>query len=354
MQEAKSVLGVAAVNGKIYAIGGSTASGFSPSIPAFAVFGDINIDEFVGTNEEYDPATDMWTYKASMPTPRTVFAIAAYQNKIYCIGGRSIVGSVNGGYTGVNEVYDPATDTWETKAPMPTARGWLQANVVNGKIYLIGGAPNGTLNEVYDPATDTWATKAPMPTGASSYASAVFDNKIYIIGGFSSNLNQIYEPTIDKWSLGAPPPSGVAGGAAVATAGVMAPKRIYIIDMPGAYTPSNQVYNPKNDSWTIGTDLPTNRVNFGVAVVNDTLYVIGGHTYNLPGFFAPSAMNEQYTPIGYGTPDPTYQSPSPSPSPSPAPTQIELIYAAAAGAAATATIIITAVALKKRHKKNTS
>ena len=25
---------------------------------------------FVGTNEEYDPATDTWTFKKSMPTPR--------------------------------------------------------------------------------------------------------------------------------------------------------------------------------------------------------------------------------------------------------------------------------------------
>jgi len=47
------------------------------------------------------------------------------------------------------------------------------------------------------------------------------------------------------------------------------------------------------------TDAATSRYNFGVAVINDTFYVIGGHTYNFPGNFAPSAANEQYTPIGY-------------------------------------------------------
>jgi len=46
MQVARSGVGVAVVNGKIYAIGGSTEKGL------------------VGTNEEYDPATDTWTYKA--------------------------------------------------------------------------------------------------------------------------------------------------------------------------------------------------------------------------------------------------------------------------------------------------
>lgn len=119
MQQARSVLGVAVVKGKIYAIGGTTASGFEPCIPGSAVYGDINIDSFVGTNEEYDPATDVWTFKTPMPTPRIGFATAVYQNKIYCIGGRSEVGDAGGGYTGVNEVYDPTTDTWETRHLCP-------------------------------------------------------------------------------------------------------------------------------------------------------------------------------------------------------------------------------------------
>lgn len=92
---------------------------------------------FVGTNEEYDPATDMWSFKKPMPTPREYFGIAVYQNKIYCMGGVSSIGYYsNGSITGVNEVYDPATDTWETKASIPTPRRGLKANVVNGKIYL--------------------------------------------------------------------------------------------------------------------------------------------------------------------------------------------------------------------------
>ena len=132
MQVARSGLGVAVVNGKIYAIGGTSGNGF------------------LATNEVYDPATNTWSSKKPMPTPRSVFGIAVYQNTIYCIGGY-----IKGGATGVNEVYDPATDTWKTKAPMPTPSLNLQANAVNGEIYLIGGSPNGTLNQVYDPASNT-------------------------------------------------------------------------------------------------------------------------------------------------------------------------------------------------------
>jgi N-acetylneuraminic acid mutarotase len=345
MQAARSGLGVAAVNGKIYAIGGVTSSGFVPSSPASAVYAGKTPAVVVGSSEEYDPATDTWTFRAAMPTPRAVFAIAVYQNKIYCIGGKT-----SSGYTGVNEVYDPATNTWETKTAIPTARAFLQANVVNGKIYLIGGDGLNEaysflkLNEVYDPATDTWITKEPMPSATFfGYASAVFDNKIYIIGSVSGSFLKIYDPETDIWSSGTSPPLG--GVATGATTGILAPKRIYVLDSKNV-----GVYDPANDSWSLGADAPTSRYNFGVAVANDTLYVIGGHTYSFPGDYAPIAVNEQYTPIGYGTPDPTYQFPSPSP----APTQTEFIYAIAAGAAAITIIAITAVALKKQHQKNTS
>ena len=302
MQQARSGLGVAAVNGKIYAISGSNASGFAPSIPGSAVLGNRDIGGHLGTNEEYDPETDTWTYKASMPTPRIVFATAVYQNKIYCIGGKTA-----DGYTAVNEVYDTATDTWETKTSMPTARGWLTANVVDNKIYVI----NGTLNEVYDPETDSWETKAPPPLRASfgGCASAVFDKKIIVIGGISDdqsyNLNQIYDTETDTWSNGTSPPTSVGGGFAVATTGVFAPKLIYVLGEPGGLRQGEtltfvRVYDPENDSWSFGANTPTNRYNFGVAVLNDTFYVIGGHNHKwIPGDFAPTPANEQYTPIGY-------------------------------------------------------
>jgi N-acetylneuraminic acid mutarotase len=276
MQQPRGALGVAAVNGKIYAIGGSAQDVLLATTKMF-----------LSTNEEYDPATNAWAFKNSMPTPRAALAVVAYKNKIYCIGGRT-----SDGLTGVNEVYDPATDTWETKTAMPTARSFLSANVVNGKIYLIGD-----LTEVYDPATDSWATKAPIPFPAG-IASAVFDNKIY---KFGSKL-QIYDPATDTWSEGTPKPSSVGGvlGAGV-TVGDMAPKRIYALgDRVG-------VYDPANDTWTLGAVKSKSQTDFGVAVVNDLFYAVGGYSYDYLyamyglGHFESLALNDQYTPSGYGT-----------------------------------------------------
>jgi N-acetylneuraminic acid mutarotase len=318
MQVARGGLGIAAVNGKIYAIGGSTLEGSYPWT------GGI-----VDTNEEYDPASNTWVFKKPMPTPRTDFGIAVYNNKIYCIGGEEIYKDIDRApLTNVNEVYDPGTDTWETKEPMPTPRSGLRANIVNGKIYLIGGNdPNvhfepgaSTHNEVYDPATDSWSTKTAIPCATYNYASAVVDSKVYVMGGYIGgpgeslrfNLNQIYDAENDSWSYGTPLPSDGGISAAGATSGVMAPEEIYVFS-----DTATQVYDAENDRWTSGAPMPTSRGLFGVAVVNDFIHVIGGGTAEgdpfsgAPPSFTKYAANEKYTPIGYGTVPPVISVVSP-------------------------------------------
>ncbi len=277
---ARAGIGVAVVDGKIYAIGGHTWS------------------KYHNTNEVYDPATNTWTNKTSMPTPRSNFGIAVFENKIYTIGGST----GDWEYTNVNEVYDPVTDTWETKSSMPRIRSALDANVIDGKIYMIGGGRRGPLydnfdvNEVYDPITDSWITKTTLPIGVQWYASAVVNNKIYII---TDSLNQIYDSSTDTWSSGASPPTSVDQPAAGVTAGDTATQRIYVLG--GAKNLEavnlNQVYDPETDVWVTGTAMPTARYALGVAVVNDSLYVIGGHE----GWFGTpiSAANERYTPADF-------------------------------------------------------
>ncbi len=291
MPTARGSLGVAVVDGKIYAIGGWNGS-------------------YLSINEMYDPATDTWTTKQSMPTARHSFAIGVYQNKIYFIGGifdeSNVVFS---GYTGVNEVYDPSADAWETMEPMPTARSELQANVVDNKIYLIGGIKHGSIwpfsqdtdcvNEVYDPLTDSWSTKTPAAPNIPSYPSVVVDNKIYLIGStFLSYIpTQIYNPETDAWSNGKTKPTPVCRAAAGATTGELAPKRIYVfggeVDA-NVVTNLTQIYDPETDTWSTGAPMPTPRHALGVAVVNDLLYAIGG--YDVENY---RNENEQYTPADY-------------------------------------------------------
>ncbi len=204
----------------------------------------------------------------------------------------------------MNEVYDPETDTWETLKPMPTARQFLCANVVSDKIYLIGGSkpvnlndpsyvPN--VNEVYDPATDSWAYRTPPPVNVSSHASAVVNGKIYIISGIgaSESLTQIYDPETDSWSQGAQIPTPVWGAAAGVTSGVLATKRIYVVGGYPAFR-TVQVYDQETDSWATGAQMPTGRYGLGMAVADDRLYAIGGSGYEA------GRANQRYAPFGYG------------------------------------------------------
>jgi len=283
MPTARNALGVAFVDGKIYAIGGLIIGG----VP-------------IGTNEEYDPVTDTWTTKTPSPALLDAFGIAIHNNMIYVIGGDFGPFGPHQNYT--NLLYNPATDTWENGAELPTPRGRMDANVVGGKIYVIGGRnSDGITNvtEVYDPATNTWTTKEPIPTPVSSYVSAVVDNKIYVIGGFvpatppiiaTTNLTQIYDPETDTWSYGAPIPTNVSLAAAAATTGVYAPKRIHVLS-----TDKHYVYDPEADTWATATAMPTPRSSFSIAVINDVLYAIGG----VLGNNSKAATNEQYTPAGY-------------------------------------------------------
>ncbi len=341
MPTARSHLGVAVVNGKIYAIGGD-----SP------------------VNEEYDPATNNWATKASMPVPLDNFAIAAYKDKIYCMGN------------GVNEVYNPQTDSWENKTAMPTERKGLQANVLIDRIYLVGGSvPSNdypwytetNINEVYDPQTDTWVTKSPLLNATDYYASAVFNEKLYVFGGVAENksrqllenMTQIYDPQTDSWSYGASSPIITGAARAGATTGVNAPPKIYLFDAGNLSLPSGQIYDPETNTWTIGIAQPTSRMALGLTVENDLIYAIGGiamsedifgHTTNT--LFA---LNEVFTPFGYGTvhntptPSPTTQPSNTEQTPLPQPTTMTALLAATVIAAVVVITVGLVVYFRRRH-----
>ncbi|HIJ08997.1 TPA: hypothetical protein HA274_06680 [Candidatus Bathyarchaeota archaeon] len=335
LQKAIGSIQVAAANGKIYAISGSA-------------------------NEEYDPATDTWTPKRPMPTSRNYFAVATHQNKIYVIGGQS--GYIPAGdlriLTAVNEVYDPATDTWETKTPLPTPRFYLSASTVNDKIFLIGGLNNTDynpplsildLNEAYDPQADTWSAKTPTPNPVYAYASAVLDGKIYLFGGGASesDLAQIYDAAADSWSYGQRMPDKTRSMAAAATTGGKAPKRIYVVGgMIGFGNPldSNRVYNPETDNWTVGASMITARYGLGIAVIDDLLYAVGGGYPSMEDI----VINERYTPIEYGTLQPPPDGSS-TPEPQPEPFPIAMFVGSAAAAAVIGLGLLVYLKKRKPH-----
>ena len=339
MPTPKAGLGVAAVNGKIYAIGSGTI------------------------NQEYDPVTDTWTTKAPMPTSRAHFGIATIQNKIYVMGGLQ-----EGSPLSVNEEYDPVTDTWTTKAPMPTARGQTSAAVSNNKIYVTGGivyvnpgnVDSCSKMEVYDPITDAWITKSDMLHSEADHTSAGIGTKIYVIGGQEL---QIYDVKTDTWSQGTnspQPQENAAVGIIIDSMG-----RELIINLGGGVQFSinviNQLYYPQSDTWLSGAPMPTARKNLAVVVVDNYVYAIGGHvesgSHSVYDYFKPTATVERYTslltysslPIPTPTPslDPTS---TPTSSPEPSDVEFPILIVASIIIIAVCSIAILAYDIKTKRR----
>jgi len=181
------------VNGRIYAIGGGATG--NQCVPN-------------GIVEEYDPSSDTWEGKSPMPTPRWGLASAVIAGQIYAVGGSRACPHIIVNPSSGLEVYDPSTDTWSAKTPMPTPRWDLAAAAVGGKVYAIGGwdpVSESVLETVeeYDPATDTWTTKAPMPTARTGLVAMSINDKIYAIGGFDGttvvDIVEVYDPLTDTW-----------------------------------------------------------------------------------------------------------------------------------------------------------
>jgi N-acetylneuraminic acid mutarotase len=90
------------------------------------------------------------------------------------------------------EMYDPETNRWSERAPMPIPRQAMGADLgADGRIYVVGGAPSYThprpmaVVEIYDPERDRWETGPSLRYRRRSHAVvATPDGQIYAIGGF--------------------------------------------------------------------------------------------------------------------------------------------------------------------------
>jgi N-acetylneuraminic acid mutarotase len=233
--------------------------------------------------EEYDPSTDRWTIKAPMPMGLHHVGIGVTGGRLYVIGGYSqSVLSVWHPVATVYE-YDPAMDTWAERAPMLTPRGALSVTEHEGKLYAIGGydrKANSAAVEVYDPARNTWASRASLPTPRDHLATATVSGKVYAIGGrlngdYRRNLSvaEVYDPITDRWALAADLPTARSGITAAEVGG-----RIYVFGGEGGDGTfrENEAYDPARDTWQTMAPMPTGRHGLGSAVVQGRIHVISG------------------------------------------------------------------------------
>jgi N-acetylneuraminic acid mutarotase len=247
---------LAAANGKIYVMGGFVAPS-DTALPLGAAWQPID------NAWQYDPIADSWKSLPPLPTKRGSAVAVEVGGKIYTIGGATTmegrVLDTSSGRLGdskdpfftafgaarvlsVNEVYDPATNKWETRQPMSVPRNHAFAGAVNGKIYVIGGrtgqgfiltATNTDVVEEYNPLSDAWsAPKERMPTARSGGVSGTDGRRIYVAGGEVTTQQLVgafraieaFDPVTNSWSKLPPMPMPRHGAA-----GAVIDNRLYLV-----------------------------------------------------------------------------------------------------------------------------
>lgn len=260
------------IDDKIYVIGGHDRSESG--------YNDVHKLE----NECYNTLTNTWESKAPLPTNRCYAPASVVDKKIYVMGGSdSNYSPVN-----FNECYDPVTDTWNTKANMLTGRKGGVSCVVDNKIYVLCGDVKvgkylepTNINECYDPITNTWTTKTQVPTSKTNFTACQLSGKIYIFGGFSNsggvlNTNECYDPITDTWVTKASMPEPVHSLCCTTMNGIA-----YVFGGNNAFNPlpTTRTYNPITEQWTQLTNTPRNIRNGTVSAIGGCMYIIGGYMY---------------------------------------------------------------------------
>jgi hypothetical protein len=189
MPTARSEPTSAVVNGIIYVFGGDNAISTTTNSNSFKP---------VTTVESYNPVTNTWTTRAPMATARERFAAAEVGGIIYVMGG--LIPDGSGFVTDAATVaaYNPATNSWAAKASMPFARSFLTAVALDGIIYAIGDQDLPRTVQAYDPVANSWTTKASLALINGRSNAFVAGGVLYAM---DDNANiEAYNATSNTWS----------------------------------------------------------------------------------------------------------------------------------------------------------
>jgi N-acetylneuraminic acid mutarotase len=281
LPSARRGLSAAAANGLLYAIGGTNSAGTA-----------------LTSVQGYNPSTNSWTSRASLPAARQAGNSAVTINGIiYLPGGNDAGGTL----TRTLYAYNTGTNTWSTKATMPAYSSCGGAATYSGKLYVFSGCTRSSTGAQvpaaflhrYDPSNNTWTTLRSAPASHFQPVVGVINGKLYVVGGNNASgaatgRVDMYDPATNLWSTRSTMPTPRVTAAAVTIGG-----KLHVIGGRNGttYLNSVQAYDPATNSWTTGGSMPTARAALGAASIGGLMYAVGGRN-------STSALiaNERYTP----------------------------------------------------------
>lgn len=194
---------VAAYNGFLYVAGGFVCSDTSNPCGGIGVTLDIT-NGVLRSQIGADGTLGTWTADSSMTANRSAFALVAYNNVLYAMGGCSAaaancstLSSPNVEQATINS--DGSLSSWATSAnSFGTARYGLGATAYNGYLYIAGGCSTNSLtcstvhNDIQYAAIDSngdlgaWAATTSFTTARFYPFLTIYNGYLYVGGGRST------------------------------------------------------------------------------------------------------------------------------------------------------------------------
>lgn len=260
-----SGLSLVAYNGFLYAIGGETNSGFSSAV-YIAKLG-ANGEPSLWHPSNTDPAQwDYWYQDTSLSSGRAYMGVAAYNNRMYLVGGKTAT-YPTAGAGGITTVEVADINPFGTLGPI-TSTGTValtsmrrshNVQIYNDRMYVIGGVSNVTPQSSVQyiklnndgTMSGSWVTTTSMLAARFSDGgsfSTIWGGYLYVAGGCT-----IVTGTQNTCSV-----AGLSGGNNIALASINA---------DGSIT-----------NWDVITGLQQARTGYGLVSWRKAIYAIGGCT----------------------------------------------------------------------------
>ena len=169
----------------------------------------------VSAPAEVDVTTNVWTAAPQMPTER----VAGHTATLLPGGKLLVAGGVESGGVGTAaaDLFDPASATWTSVAPMNVMRASHTATLLaDGRVLVVGGSTvstssakgyvNNASAEIYDPVANTWTATPPMSAARAHHTATLLpDGKVLVVGGENvlylvEPTAEIYDPVANTWS----------------------------------------------------------------------------------------------------------------------------------------------------------
>jgi len=183
----------------------------------------------------YDPRANSWIKMKSMLDSRTDFHVSVINGSLFAVAGRNSTGPLQ-----TAERYIVEKNSWEYIAELPQAVCAHAGTGLHGQLYISGGfATDGFQRCVYcySPETDTWEVKKSLNHERGLHCMVSFESKLFVIGGNNK------------------------------TSGT---RRDVL---------QTEVYDIHTNQWSNVKPLFEGQSEAGAAVVNNKIFIIGGHNW---------------------------------------------------------------------------